>query len=137
MRRLLALCLSVMPAMTTAEEFRDQDWQLLAIDGILFDADAALRIDADGVISGKAPCNSWSVVNQATFPALELTAIRATRMACDQLTEEQAFFDALGAMTALAMDGPKNLILTGPNRRTMEFILATVSSLPQCKTCPP
>lgn len=114
----LALCLT--PA--AAETVTGQDWHLLAIDGVIFDAEATLRIEQDGRLSGKAPCNRWFAMNRATLPALDLQGIGATRMACDRLAEEQAFFQALDSMTGLAMAGDRNLILTGDAGQGMEFV---------------
>jgi heat shock protein HslJ len=115
------------------------DWQLLAVDGkvVELDVTATLRIEADGQIGGQAPCNRWSARNGAALPALQLGAIRATRMACDRLAEEQAFFDTLAAMTDMREDGGRNLILAGSDGRTMEFVADRMNSLTRCLTCPP
>lgn len=131
----LLLALSLTQA--SADTLTGRDWQLLAIDGVVTDAKATLRIEADGSIGGQAPCNRWSAMNRATLPALDLPGIRATRMACDRLAEEQAFFDALGRMTGLAMAGDRNLILTGDAGQSMEFVHDRMNSLITCKTCPP
>jgi heat shock protein HslJ len=131
----LLLALTMTPA--AAETLTGRDWQLLAIDGAIFDAAATLRIEEDGGLSGQAPCNRWFARNQSALPALDLAGIGATRMACDQLAEEQVFFDALAAMTALAMDGGGTLILTGADGRSMEFVHDRMHSLTTCTTCPP
>ncbi len=131
----LALALSVTAA--AAQDPTGTDWQLLAIDGVIFPAEATLRIDETGGLTGRAPCNRWFARNQSTLPALDLAGIGATRMACDKLAEEQVFFDALSVMTALAMEGYGNLILTGPDGRSMEFVVDRMNSLTTCKTCPP
>ena len=83
MRHLFALALAVIPAMSQAQTPKGIDWQLLAIDGVVFAAEASLRIEADGTMRGRAPCNSWGALNRAALPKLELGAIRSTRMACD------------------------------------------------------
>ena len=135
----LALAMTVVPGMVPAQTITGIDWQLLAIDGAVvgFDIVATLRIEADGTITGQAPCNTFGSKNQGTLPALSLGGIRATRMACDKLAEEQAFFDALSQMTTLAPDGSSNLILTGPGWQTMEFVTDRMNSLATCKTCKP
>lgn len=135
MRRFLALVLAVMPTLAPAQTIAGLDWQLLAIDGIRTDAQASLRIEDDGAISGQAPCNRWSVANGAVLPALALAGIRATRMACDRLDDEQAFFDALSVMTALQPEGDSSLILTGPDGRSMEFVRDATDSAALCITC--
>lgn len=137
----LILVIALAPAMVHAQTITgtiiDTDWQLLAIDGQFFEANVVLRIEEGGTVSGTAPCNHWSSTNAATLPTLDLKGIRATRMACDRLADEQAFFDALVTMDRLDLAGPKNLILTGPDGHSMEFSLASISSSPDCKTCPP
>jgi heat shock protein HslJ len=133
----LVLGLSMMASTSLAQDMTGIDWQLLAIDGVYFDAEATLRIEAGGAISGRAPCNGWSTMNEAELPSLALRGIRATKRACDKLDAERAFFDALAEMTSLEMAGRRNLVLTGPDGRTMEFVLDRMNSLTRCTTCPP
>jgi heat shock protein HslJ len=139
MRHLLALALTLIPAMATAQDMTGTDWQLLAIDGAVVGAEvtATFRIEADGTIHGKAPCNSYGSRNSATLPALSLAGIRATRMACARLKEEQLFFDRLSAMTSVAIEGTENLILTGPDGRSLEFVRDRMNGQARCLTCPP
>ncbi|MCX7287688.1 MAG: META domain-containing protein [Rhodobacterales bacterium] len=137
MRRLLVLALTAFPAMAPAQTYTDIYWELLAIDGQLTDIPAKLRIDVDNVLAGAAPCNRWSAANGATLPDLDLARIRSTRMACDRLADEQRFFDALLVMKTVTLDGDKNLILTGPEGRSMEFVLDRTDLQTVCKTCAP
>lgn len=138
MRRFLtfALALIVLPGVAPAQGYTGLTWDLLAIDGQVVEDRATLRIDVDNVLAGAAPCNRWSATNGADLPALQLGAIRSTRMACDKLAAEQAFFDALSLMTSLAPDGDSNLILTGPDGHSMEFVIDRTRSLTVCQTCP-
>jgi heat shock protein HslJ len=131
----LGLCLTA--SASHADTITGIDWQLLAIDGVFFDAEATMRIGSDGTIQGRAPCNGWGTTNRAKLPALSIEGIRATKRACDKLDAEQAFFAALTRMTTLETDGRQNLILTGPDGRTMEFVIDRMNSLTRCKTCPP
>jgi heat shock protein HslJ len=131
----LALALALIPAISPAETVTGIDWQLLAVDGVLTDARATLQLQPDGVVSGAAPCNRWSATNTAALPALSLGPIRATRMACDRLADEEAFFAALSVMTALEPKGSRTLVLTGPDGRSMEFVLDVMNSLTRCTTC--
>lgn len=134
----LVLALLVAPLMATSQTYTDSYWQLLAMDGTRTTARATLRIDKDNVLAGAAPCNRWSATNGADLPALALGPVRSTRMACDKLAQEQAFFTALALMTAVAMDGERSLILSGPQGRTMEFVPDGADSATQtCKTCTP
>lgn len=133
----LPLVLAILPAMAPAQTIHGIDWQLIAIDGALTETRATLRIEEDGVLSGQAPCNRWSSMNSAPLPAVALHGISATRMACDKLSEEQAFFEVLSLMTALQPEGDSTLILTGPDGRSMEFARDTTDSETSCKTCKP
>jgi heat shock protein HslJ len=137
--RLLAavLMIGLPPAPARADQIIGRDWQLLAIDGVVVPAGPTLRIEADGTTGGKAPCNAWSARSSADLPALALGPIRATRMACDRLAEEQAFFDALARMTAVDPQGYRTLVLTGADGRSMEFVYDRMNSLTVCTTCPP
>ncbi|CAN1575165.1 HslJ Heat shock protein [Paracoccaceae bacterium] len=140
MRRFVfAFALAMSPVASPAEPIQDFEWRLLAIDGLLVDASVttSLRIDAAGQVTGQASCNSYGAQNGAELPAFSLGPIRATRMACDKLTEEQVYFDALALMETMALDGDRTLILTGPQGRSMEFVLDRLDSLTTCKTCPP
>ena len=137
MRRLLVLALTLCPAMATAQTITGIYWELLAIDGQLTDIPAKLRIDVDNVLAGTAPCNRWSAPNGATLPDLNLAQIRSTRMACDKLAEEQAFFASLTLMTAVKLDGDSNLVLAGPDGHSMEFVLDRTDGRTVCKTCAP
>jgi heat shock protein HslJ len=140
MRRLLALALALMPAAAPTQTLAQTvtgTWELLAIDGVFTDTPVTLTIDEGGTFSGKAPCNGFSASNRAQLPALQLGGIRATRMACDRLEEEQAFFDALSVMTEVRLEGLRNLILSAPDGRSLEFVPMVMNSLTVCTTCPP
>jgi heat shock protein HslJ len=108
--------------MSPAQVLTEIDWHLAAIDGVAFKAKATLRFEADGTMRGRAPCNSWGAANEAELPALKLGGIRATRMACARMADEQAFFTALLAMTEARRGGTGSLILTGPDGQNMEFV---------------
>jgi heat shock protein HslJ len=139
-RLTLATCLALASCITpvlSAEPIIGIDWQLLAIDGQVTDTTATLRMDDAGNVSGRAPCNRWFATTAAPLPAFQLTGIGATRMACDDLAKEDAFFDALSDMQSAALDGDRNLILTAPDGRSMEFVQDRTYSLTVCKTCNP
>lgn len=126
MRALPALVLMVVPTMShAAEDLTGKDWQLVAIDGLALTAAAKLRIEAGRAVFGKPPCNRWSAANRAVLPKLDPGAIRSTRMACDEMEKEQAFFSTLAAMTEAGRDRGGRLILTGPDGRTMTFVPAS------------
>ncbi len=135
MRHLITLALILLPGMAPAQTYTNIYWELLAIDGQHVDARATLRIDVDNVLAGAAPCNRWLANNQADLPALDLAAIRSTRMACDRLADEQAFFDALVLMTLIKAEEDTRLILTGPDGHSMEFVRNRADPATLCKTC--
>lgn len=131
---LLSACIS---ADVSAQSITDTEWQLLAIDGQITDMPAMLVFDTSGRVSGRAPCNRWFASNTATLPAVALSPIGATKMACDRLADEQTFFDALAGMQSAALDGDRNLILSGPDGRSMEFVPDLADGQTVCKTCAP
>ncbi len=137
MRRLLVLALTVLPGIAPAQTYTDIMWELLAIDGVTTDIPAKLRIDVDNVLAGTAPCNRWSVTNGVPLPDLDLARIRSTRMACDRMADEQTFLDALVLMKSVTLDGDSNLVLAGPDGRSLEFVLDRADSQTICKTCTP
>lgn len=114
----LSLAACVTPAMSEAE-IEGVDWHLVGLEGQAVAWRASLRFDGTQV-GGKAPCNSWFAKNPAAFPAVSISAIGATRMACPELKEESAFFDALSAMQRAELD-QGHLYLIGPEGRIMEF----------------
>lgn len=136
MRYVFAVLLAVIPALAGAQSYTGTTWRLLAIDGTLVEARSTLRIDVDNVLAGAAPCNRWQAMNGQPLPALQLGAIRSTRMACDQMAAETVFFNALALMTTVEQVG-ESLILTGPDSKTMEFVPDAADPAPACTTCPP
>ncbi|MDP3194777.1 META domain-containing protein [Tabrizicola sp.] len=138
MRLLPVLAVLAMTACTAeAQDPTGVEWELLAIDGQVVDIPATLTVDAEGTLSGKAPCNRYTGRNQAHLPDLMLGGVAATRMACDRLQDEQVYFAALAAMTRLERVGDRTLVLTGPDGRSMEFARELMSTLTRCTTCPP
>lgn len=95
-------------------------WQLRALDGADYAATAILQLDPDGRLSGRAPCNSFGGMATIAGTGFRTGPIRATRMACPELREEQAFFSALADMTAIQTDG-ETLSLSNAAGRSMVF----------------
>lgn len=138
--RLSALSLLSSLAMTgavLAQGLTGIDWQLLAINGKVVDIPATLRVEVSGALVGLAPCNSFGARNLARLPDLDLQGIRSTKRACPRLDDENRFLRALGRMTRAKLDGERNLILSGPDGRSLEFVIDRMSSLTVCKTCAP
>lgn len=134
-----AACLAVTPLAGCAQTVEGIDWHLRAINGQVVDPSVTtiLRIEADGSVGGKAPCNRYGTTNAAVLPAVNLGPIAATRMACDRLAEEQNFFDSLASIDKLVTDGDQTLILTGPDAKSLEFVRDPTVDPAACVTCPP
>lgn len=138
MRRLLfATCLAIAPLSAFASAVEGVDWHLRAMDGQRVEVSATFRIEADGTVGGQAPCNRYGTTNAAALPAVKLGPIAATRMACDRLDLEQAFFDILAGIDMLALGGDQALILTGPEGHSLEFVRDPMLDPAACMTCTP
>lgn len=121
MRALLLIPL-ILAACVQAEEKDDPYyWKLVAIDGQPFAARATLAIEDDRAF-GQAPCNRWSgEVQREPFPEWRIRKVVATKMACDDLAAESAFFAAMAAMTHSSV-GLGYLELVDQKGRVMEFV---------------
>lgn len=80
-------------------------WILQEINGEPFEARASIVFVEDGVVSGDAPCNSYSTRQTAPYPWLELGPILSTKRACEELPAEQDYFAALAKMTLAEISG--------------------------------
>jgi heat shock protein HslJ len=112
-----ALAACVTPALS--DEIQGVDWHLVGLEGQEVAWNASLRLDGNKV-TGKAPCNRFFGTNAADLPAVSVTALGATKMACPDLAAEDAFFAALQAMQRAELD-QGHLFLIGPEGRIMEF----------------
>ncbi len=117
-----------------AEEIAAGEWQVLAVDGALFAAEATFSITPDGQVAGKAPCNRYFGQSKADLPALQLDAIGATRMACDAMAAEDQFLTALSSMTGAELR-EDHLVLTGPEGRSIELVRDRDDKAAVCLTC--
>lgn len=95
-------------------------YRLVEIDNAPFKPRATIAFREEGRASGAAPCNMWSATQSVPYPWFELGPIAATRRACPDLDAEAKFFDALGQMTLVEVQGPV-LILTNDDGREMVF----------------
>jgi len=101
----------------------DIKWQLAEIDGQPFVAAATLHFPEPGRITGVAPCNSYSADLDAPYPWFAAQHLTVTRMACDDLTVENQFLQALQDMTLSEVSG-NTLILSNVAGREMVFTAA-------------
>lgn len=96
-------------------------FMLIAIDGVPVAAPTTLSFQGPDRVGGRAPCNSWFAAFVGPFPDFALGPAGATRMACPELEQENAFFNALAAVTAASLEGPV-LVLSNPAGLRMSFL---------------
>ena len=80
-----------------------------------------MTIEADGSISGQAPCNHYSAPQTATPPGFAVGALTTTRMACSGIAGklENRDFQAISAATGITYEGGV-LTVQGPTYLTYE-----------------
>lgn len=80
-----------------------------------------LTIEADGSLSGQAPCNHYNAAQTAEPPAFKLGEVTNTRMACSGNAGklENRYFAALSQADGIKYDGGV-LVITGPTYLTFE-----------------
>ncbi len=108
-------------------EMRDQSvedrWILQSLGGTAADFVAEIDLTTPGAVSGKGPCNSFAGKVEGEVPDMAFGPLRMTRRACPQMAEENAFVQALQAVsTAELRDG--ELVLTGETGDDLVFIPA-------------
>lgn len=130
----LAAACALLALPLQAEEIAAGEWQVLALDGSPFPAEATFSLDPDGKVSGKAPCNRYFGQTRARLPALDLGALAATEMACPALADEALFLQALAAMTTATLQ-EGHLILTGADGRSIELVRDRSAGATACLTC--
>lgn len=113
----LALAAACTPALATEI---GGEWTLVGIDGSRAAAGTTIVFATDGKVSGKAPCNRYFGSYSGELPEIALSALGATRMACDALEAEAAYFAALQAATHAEV-AEEHLFLIGPEGRVLEF----------------
>lgn len=96
------------------------EWTLVGIEGSRAPAAATIVFATDGSVSGKAPCNRYFGSYSGELPGIALSALGATRMACEALEAEAAYFAALQAVTHAEV-AEEHLFLIGPEGRVLEF----------------
>ena len=97
------------------------EYHLIEIDGVPFDASATIAFPDTGEVIGQAPCNKYFATQTAPYPWFALEGIGATRIACENLSNESIFFEALEQMTLAEVSG-ETLILSNTDGREMIFV---------------
>lgn len=100
-------------------------WTLTEIDGTPTAARSTMQFPEPGRISGQAPCNRFSGEVTVPYPWFATGPLAATKMACPDLAAEDAFFDALGAMTESEVNGPVLILRNSELGREMVFRAGT------------
>lgn len=95
-------------------------WTLVAVDGTPFAATATITFPEEGVVTGRAPCNSYTATQTVPIPWIEIRDIAATRTACPDLDAEARFFTDLEEMSLVEVTRDI-LLLSTPDGREMEF----------------
>ena len=113
----LALAAACTPALATEI---GGEWHLVGIEGQRAPAPASITFASDGKISGKAPCNRYFGSYSGELPEIALAGVGSTKMACDKLAEEDAYFKALQSVTKAEVD-QEHLFLIGAEGRVLEF----------------
>ncbi len=96
------------------------EFVLETLGGAPFAARATLVFGPRDAVSGQGPCNRWSARNAAALPDFRVGPVVATRMACDDLAAEAAFFAALAAATRAELTGDR-LVLSGAEGAELVF----------------
>lgn len=95
-------------------------YRLVAANDLPWAARTTIVLGDGPGISGLAACNSYAGPLIATPPAFGVGPIRATRMACPDLSAEQDYFQLLGRMTRIEREG-NGLILSNSDGETLRF----------------
>lgn len=95
-------------------------WQLQSIDGKAFPARATLGFPAAGRITGTAPCDSYGGRQTAPYPWFAAQNLTVTRRPCPDRAAQDAFLEALAAMTLVEVAGDV-MILSNDAGREMVF----------------
>ena len=95
-------------------------WHLVEIDNRPFDAQASFKFSKDGQVHGRGPCNQFTTNQTKPYPWIGFGPIASTRMMCEKMQEETAFFQGLGAMTEAEISG-EVMLLSNEDGRQMLF----------------
>lgn len=77
------------------------EWTLAEVDGQPVGYSATISLDAEGRVSGRAPCNRYFAGFTGTLPEFRPEAMGSTRMACAAMTYEDAYFALLQGVDRL------------------------------------
>ena len=121
MRRLIALLALSACMQAPAPPVATGDYRLVSINAASFTARATISFAAPGVVSGNAPCNSYSGPLTAALPEFATSGIMSTEIGCDALADEGMFFAALAAMTRADISAAQ-VVLSNSAGDSMVFV---------------
>lgn len=121
MRKLIALLALAACVQAPAPPVTEGVYRLISIDNAPFPARATISFATAGMVSGNAPCNSYSGALTATLPQFTTSGISATEMGCDALADEGVFFVALATMTRADISAAQ-VVLSNAAGGSMVFI---------------
>lgn len=83
-----------------AGNLADTKWTLVSIDGAATDPAVTTTLNVtDAGIGGNGGCNTYGGKLVYTADGIDISEVFSTMMACDGLSQEQAYFKALEAAT--------------------------------------
>ena len=103
----------------------DGTWRLQELEGVAVGPKARLTLDADGVVSGAAPCNRYFGRYRTTAGlGIAFEGIGATRRACPDLAIENAYLGALDKAAAyrVAREGGELALLDAAGGTVARFL---------------
>lgn len=99
---------------------REGSYRLVSLNGAPIGGTATLVWEADGRISGEAPCNAYFGRQTAAAPGFRLEELGTTRRACLWLGDEDRYLAALRA-AATATPDERGLTLTAADGTILRF----------------
>lgn len=103
------------------------EYVLVGMDGGTVPLRNVTLVVGDNQLSGRGPCNSYSVTNNASMPALQLSPINSTKMHCKDAPLENRFFATLQSATEMEFFGgvlkvksPRTWLIFEHGRRATE-----------------
>lgn len=122
MLRTLALCVALLtmlaaPALAHEDRLVGADWVLAGETGARA---PFLRFDG-GRVGGLGGCNRFGGTYELTGESLSFSPLAATRMACSDMAKERAFFDMLGKVKGMKLEGDSLELLDGEGKVLASF----------------
>jgi heat shock protein HslJ len=121
MLRLTALLVLTACAAPPLASLAPGSYRLVSINNAPFAARATISFAVDGMVTGNAPCNSYSGALTAALPRFATNGITSTEIGCDALADEAVFFTSLAAMT-LAAVSERQVVLSNSAGDRMVFV---------------